>query len=230
MRPSPFHPCRFSTAVPALFLLFLLVAPMSGCRTGNVVSGPAPPTSGNETVLILPFKDLAAIYGEDANIRCPLTGRLFMGGPVPPDMSEVMTARLYELLEEETGFRLISSDELEKTGAARGPNSLASRKELAASGHRAGADVVMIGHMYRFRERVGKKFAVETPASVAFDVHMIRVSDGRLLWTGYLDETQRSLSENLFNIGMFLEREGQWVTAQEMAAKALKYVMRPVLE
>ncbi len=224
------RPCRFSAPVPALFLCLTFLASIIGCRTGHVGSDPAPPTKGNETVLILPFKDLAAIYGENANIRCPLTGRLFMGGPVPSDMSEVLTTRLYELLEENTGYPLIASDELETIGDARSPSVLASRKDLAAAGRRAGADVVMIGHMYRFRERVGKKFAAETPASVAFDVHMVRVADGRLLWTGYLDETQRSLSENLFNIGMFLEREGQWVTAQEMATKALKYVMQPVIK
>lgn len=230
MRPFSFCRRRFSVPVPALLLCLLFLAPMTGCRTGHVVSDPAPPTKGNETVLILPFVDMTVIYGENANIRCPLTGRLFMGGPVPPEMSGVITARLYELLEEETDYKLIAFDELETTGNARPPSARAGLRELAAVGRRAGADVVMIGHMYRFRERVGKKFAAETPASVAFDVHMIRVADGRLLWTGYLDETQKSLSENLFNIGMFLEREGQWVTAREMAVKALQYVMQPVLK
>ncbi len=228
MRRIPIR--SLSAAVSAAFFCLALLTSMPGCRPGHLASDPPPSTSGKEKVLILPFKDLAAIYGENANIRCPLTGQLFMGGPIPADMPSVMTTRLHDILSAETEYSLISAERITEAGEALNPASLASSKDLAAAGRRAGADVVMIGHLYRFRERVGKKFAVETPASVAFDVHMVRVSDGRLLWTGSLDETQHSLSENLFNIGMFLEREGQWVKAQEMATAALKHVLQPVLK
>jgi hypothetical protein len=230
MRRSPHRPRFFPPALPFALLCLALLVSLTGCQPGHVASDPAPPTSGTEKVLILPFKDLAAIYGENANIRCPLTGRLFMGGPIPAAIPGIMTTRLHNLLESETAYGLIPPGRLDQEGDARQPAALASSKDLAVAGRRAGADLVMIGHLYRFRERVGKKFAVETPASVAFDVHLVRVSDGRLLWTGYLDETQHSLSENLFNLEMFLEREGQWVTAQEMATKGLDHVLRPILK
>ncbi len=230
MRRSPHRPRFFPATFPLGLLCLALSISFFGCQTGHVVSDPSPQTSGNEKVLILPFKDMAAIYGENANIRCPLTGRLFMGGPIPAAIPGIMTTRLHDLLATETAYTLVSSDRLHQGGDARQPASLASSKDLAMAGRRAGADLVMIGHLYRFRERVGKKFAVETPASVAFDVHLVRVSDGRLLWTGYLDETQHSLSENLFNLEMFLERDGQWVTAQEMATEGLDHVLKPILK
>lgn len=215
--------------VVALLLCFL-PASLIGCKSSHLTSDPPPPVSGKEKLLILPFKDMAAIYGENANIRCPLTGRLFMGGPVPQDMPEIMTTRLYELLKAETHYALITAHRLPEGVRALNPMSIAGPMEVAATGRRVGAVLVMTGHLYRFRERVGKKFAVESPASVAFDLHLMRVSDGRILWTGALDETQHSLSENLFNLGMFLERDGQWLTAREMAAHALKHVLKPILE
>ncbi|MBW2247657.1 MAG: hypothetical protein JRF62_10810, partial [Deltaproteobacteria bacterium] len=81
-------------------------------------------------------------------------------------------------------------------------------------------------NIFRFRERVGGKYSVDLPASVAFDIHLIRVSDGRLLWNDHFDETQRPLSENLFQLGPFLQRKARWITANEMAVSGLKDVLK----
>ncbi len=80
----------------------------------------------------------------------------------------------------------------------------------------------MVGHIYRFRERIGTRYSVDSPASVAFDIPLISVKNGRILWVDHLDETQRSLSENLFQLGTFLRRKGTWITAEEMAISGLE--------
>ena len=55
---------------------------------------------------------------------------------------------------------------------------------------------------------------------------MIKVKDGCVLWNGRLDETQRSLSENLFRFGTFLKRKGRWVAAEDMAVSAIEDVLK----
>jgi hypothetical protein len=35
------------------------------------------------------------------------------------------------------------------------------------------ADALMVGHVYRFRERVGGGLSAESPASVAFDIYLV---------------------------------------------------------
>jgi len=83
----------------------------------------------------------------------------------------------------------------------------------------------MSGTIYRFRQRVGTSLSVTTPASVAFAMELIRVSDGRAIWSRAFDETQRSLDENLLKLGGFLKRGGGWLTAEELAAFGLNEVM-----
>ena len=83
----------------------------------------------------------------------------------------------------------------------------------------------LVGFVYRFRERVGKGFSAESPASVAFDLNLIRVMDGRTVWSANFDETQQSLGQNLFQLGTFLTRGGRWITAEDMATDGLDKIM-----
>ena len=56
-------------------------------------------------------------------------------------------------------------------------------------------------------------------------MELIRVSDGRTLWSRAFDETQRSLDEHLLKLGSFLKRGGGWLTAEQLASSGLKEVM-----
>ncbi len=89
-------------------------------------------------------------------------------------------------------------------------------------GRALNADAIFAGYIYRFRERVGGEYSVDLPASVAFDIHLIRVEDGRVLWSAHLDETQKPLSDDLFRLGLFLRRKAKWITAKEMAISGLE--------
>jgi hypothetical protein len=88
------------------------------------------------------------------------------------------------------------------------------------------ADGIILGYVYRFRERKGFSLSVEKPASVAFEIHLIRVSDGAIVWRGIFDKTQTSLMENLLQIGSFLKEGGKWVTAKELAAEGMDEVLK----
>ncbi len=214
----------------AVCLILLWTA---GCRTDPAVTDPAPVLHGAKTLLVVPFKDLSKVYGENRNVRCPLSGNVFMAGPVPDRAPETLTRHLRSLLASETDFRLLTAPPeagLEEAAMKQRGGTLAEGRLLTRAGRMAGADLVMAGHIYRYRERVGNGFSVESPASAAFDLHLIRVRDGRLLWTGYLDETQHSLSENLFLFEIFLEREAKWLTVEELALSGLKHVVEPFTE
>jgi hypothetical protein len=84
-----------------------------------------------------------------------------------------------------------------------------------------GADAVLIGQVYRWRDRIGADFGVESPASVAFDLSLVRPSDGAILWRGNYDKTQRSLFENLFDYKTFVKSKGLWLTAEKLAQLGL---------
>ncbi len=94
------------------------------------------------------------------------------------------------------------------------------------AGKRAGADAVLIGHIFRFVDRKGNRASVESPASVAFDLHLIDVDSGKIVWTANFDQTQRPLSDNLLELGSFIKRGASWVTAEELAQGGLEDILR----
>ncbi|MDP2863604.1 MAG: hypothetical protein Q8N95_12505 [Desulfobacterales bacterium] len=210
-------------------LLLSVFLMLPACSAGMVAHESAASPESMKNVLVLPFKDISALYGEENNLRCPVCGKVFLTGNVAEGADVILTKHLISLLKSHTGFKIIYPGEERmlsngfNTGNENRPSEV---KKIAENGQLLGADTVIIGHIYRFRERAGTSYSVESPASVAFDLHFISVPDGRVVWTGHMDETQRPLSENLFEIGSFIKRKGEWVTAGDLAISGLESMLR----
>ena len=93
-------------------------------------------------------------------------------------------------------------------------------------GRELGVYAVVIGGVYRFEQRRGSALGVESPASAAFDAHLVRVADKKVLWSGRFDETQHSLSENALKISSFLKGGAQWVTVERWAEIGVETILR----
>jgi hypothetical protein len=155
----------------------------------------------------------------------PITGAVFWAEPVPEGVAKEMTDILFDKMVERYGYSLVSP------GQARGAFSeiLASDRGLKLDavgmvqeiGKAFGADGVLVGRIYRWQEREGTDYAVSRPASVAFNLLLVRPSDGAILWRGRFDKTQQSLSENLFDMSTFLHGGGRWMTARKLALMGL---------
>jgi hypothetical protein len=87
---------------------------------------------------------------------------------------------------------------------------------------KVGANLVVLGALTRYRQRVGSAWAVETPASVAFQAALVRAGDGAVLTVERFDYTQQALSENLLDLGKFMEAGGRWLTREEILDGALR--------
>ena len=88
------------------------------------------------------------------------------------------------------------------------------------------ADGIVYGYVYRYRERKGLPYAAEKPASVAFEIHLFRVSDSALVWKGRFDKTQTSLMEDVFQASTFLRGGGKWMTAKELAEGGIEDIVK----
>jgi len=209
--------------VVGLFLAFMALC-MLGCAPGPPASAPARTQALHiESVLVLPFKEARQLYGTDRSVRCPVCGAVFEAGPIEVGADTYMTRQLLAFLKGKTPYTLIPSGPAEGIRCemiAQDPG-MSERGLLVEMGKKLQADAVMSGMIYRFRQRIGTSFSVDTPASVALGVHLIRVADNRLIWTGIFDETQHSLSENLLQLRTFVRRGGGWLTAQQLATFGL---------
>ncbi len=218
---------RATVWINIFFLTVILCLP--GCTKNIVVKENVLSTSGEEKILIFPFKNMAAVYGENVNSRCPICGKVFMTGEVAEDSEHMLTEQLFILLKDRKDIQLIPASQSQGVLSdllSEDHKRLSERDLLVETGRVLKADWVLSGYIFRFRERVGGKYSVDLPASVAFDIHLIRVADGRLLWNDHFDETQQPLSENLFQLGSFLKRKAKWITANEMAVSGLKDILK----
>ena len=203
-------------------LLGLLVLIATGCSTTGVKTVTVGSTAGIKSILVLPFDDLTKIYGEAGLIKCPLCDYFFEAGPVPPNAVDWLSERLVGPLGQQATAALITHGRsFDHSEQASSTVMLTERKMVAQAGRSVKADAVLTGYIYRYEERVGTPFAASRPASVAFSIHLIRSADGADVWFGYVDETQQTLSENLFNVALFWQRKGRWVSADEMAEAGL---------
>jgi hypothetical protein len=211
------------------FLLLAAMVFLSGCGTGNMVNKEPVTLSGVKKILIMPIQDMAAVYGENTDVRCPICGKVFTTGTVSRGAAGMLTDQLFMILNKRNDFELIPSGHAQgvMTDLLAGSQKEINERELAVeTGRILHADAVLVGYLYRFKNRIGTEYAVDSSASVAFDLHLIRLKDGRVLWSGGFDETQRPLSDNLFRLGAFLKRKAKWVTAKEMAVSALENMLK----
>ena len=210
-----------------LLKVFLLTGTVffSACGGDNIVSTKPPNLSGIEKILILPFKDMASVFGENMNGRCPVCGKVFTTGEVAQGAADMLTEHLFLLLKDHKDFELIPSSQAQGVLSgllADSKKELQERDLQLEIGRALNADAVFVGYIYRFRERIGTKYSVDSPASVAFDIHLRCVGDGRVLWSAHFDETQQPLSDNLFRLNLFIKRGAKWITAKEMAISGLE--------
>lgn len=217
-----------SHALSRLFLMLvvvvLLVAP-TACRQGPSPVPEKPLLSGRQKMAVLGF--MAALDEQDApqTVLDPLSGEVFSAEPVPSRVVHEMTGMLFDRLASREGHELIPPSQAmgaySSLAYGNADLDLSTAKLIQKVGKALGANLVLVGYIYRWRERQGTDYAVNRAASVAFDLDLVRSSDGSVVWNAKFDKTQRSLLENILDLKTFLSGGGRWMTAKKLASVGL---------
>ncbi len=205
--------------------LALMVIVVGACSSTGPVVRKQGELGDIQKIAILPYINMADLHGMNTGVRSPITGRVFVTGPVTDQADRFLTDQLISRVHKDTDMKTVPSrdaDSILETLERVEGQKLSRRQQVARTGKRLGADGIILGHVYRFRERSGGGMASESPSSVAFDLYLIDCRQERVLWSAFYDYTQQPLSENLGGIGNFFRRGGRWVTAEELASKALE--------
>ena len=80
-----------------------------------------------------------------------------------------------------------------------------------------GATAVLLGKVYRYREREGQALGTLKPASVGYELTLWDGKGTRRLWTARFDETQQPLTADVFNARRYPGGGRRWLTAAELA-------------
>jgi curli biogenesis system outer membrane secretion channel CsgG len=117
-------------------------------------------------------------------------------------------------------WQIVSDSEVREVAQSLPPAVEATR--LQQIGQMVYADAVLTGRVQRYRERVGDEWGAKSPASVAFVLQLVDVRRGDVIWSARFDETQKSLSENIFAIGDISQRGFRWLNAEQLAQEGVK--------
>jgi len=160
--------------------------------------------------------------GEDPGkgAPCPICKGVVLRGEIVPGSQNTLTRLLQQKIESTGTFKVLPPEKVEEAFSQieRRQFELKPLRSFIQLGKTLDMDFIFIGILFRFEERIGSHIGAEKPASVGFDVHLIRLKDEKMVWTGKFDETQRPLSENLLKIGSFVRRKASWLTAEELSS------------
>jgi hypothetical protein len=140
--------------------------------------------------------------------------------PSERQAAEVLTKHMYSALTSLGNWQIVSDAEVQQ--AFESVPDLTGATRLRRIGELVFADAVMIGRVERYRERVGDEWGVKSPASVAFVLDLIDVRRGDVIWSARFDETQKSLSENIFALRDISERGVRWLSAEQLTHEGVK--------
>jgi hypothetical protein len=138
------------------------------------------------------------------------------------------------------GLTQILMRELRERGhtSVRGPDSVQNCREIVLSrelaspdrashywadvARCASADSILVPQLISWREREGGRWGAESPASVALRLVWLDAQEKQVERAFHFQREQASLTENLWQIGSFIRRGGQWVSAEELAAEGIR--------
>jgi hypothetical protein len=177
----------------------------------------APPPD-MQMLAVLPLEAASAPAGDDK------------GAPPSDDAGRAVTAQVYRVLADQTEFRFVAdlavSDVLNTPAVRRGGDVV---ERAVALGKEVGADGVIFGRVFRFNKRVGTEYGASEPASVSFELGLVSVKTGQVVWKGDYDDTQR-LKGNFLNWWMFWSRGPRWVSASELAGTGVDKLFEDMTE
>jgi hypothetical protein len=144
------------------------------------------------------------------------------GGRLPEGLSATAVAELVTRAVSDAiaarGISLIPASDVETAfiGSGTPVPRLNAREAAPLAAKSFGATGVLLGQVFRYREREGQALGAGAPASVAFEVTLHEAPSGFRLWSARFDETQRPLTDNLFNVRRYPGGGSRWLTAAEL--------------
>jgi len=133
--------------------------------------------------------------------------------------AEVMNRLLFQELSSQSNIRFVSEEHLSGLQLTGGENTLAMVKLVGKS---IGCNAILDTRLMRYSERVGGNYSAESPAAVSFDMKLIGIDSGMVIWSAKFDEVQKPVMENLYEWGKAKTRGFTWITAEKLMLEGIR--------
>jgi len=177
-------------------------------------------------IAVISFQPLIPGEKQGNTVICPICGIGYSSGKILKGSEKVVEEVFVDKLHKLKEVELIPLDKVQSVYKRIASESLKGPllNILKKVGRELGADFLAVGYVYRYTEREGYNFSVEHPASVFFEIHLIKTIDGSIIWRGFFDKTQKSLMEDVFQISSFVKGGGKWMTARQLTEQGMNKI------
>ncbi|MBN2514791.1 MAG: hypothetical protein JXC33_02035 [Deltaproteobacteria bacterium] len=225
------NPYNFVKHCFVLLTITIVILLLSGCspRQGTKQAVQSEDALVFQKIAVIPFQNLIPEDPSVTSVRCPICGAFYSTLPYPGNPEKIIeTIFVKKLMAVYAKIDLVSIDRARGAYTRIHADSFNAKPDeiLKKVGEELGVDGIVAGYIFRYRERKGYEYGVEQPASVAFDIHLLRVKDGKFVWKGVFDKTQTSLMENILDVVSFIKGGGKWLTTEQLAEKGMDNVVK----
>ena len=156
----------------------------------------------------------------------PAVAGIDVEGKTSPEMQKtllqgvkVMNRLLSQELSGQENITFVGEDHISGLSLTGGESP---EKIAQMVGRSVNCSAVLETKIMRFKDRIGGKWSVEQPASVAFEFRLIGTDNGNVLWSAKFDEEQIPVMENLYNWSKAKTRGFTWITADELMHEGMQ--------
>jgi len=210
--------------------IFILLTVSAGYSQEQQTASPV--FNASSKIGIIPFfqgkLDINSDTPEDQILTCSIEELCFISEDIMLGADQKLTNFTYAALTQRLGNQILPKDLVtDATSKIRPYQKNATPKSIAVETGRAmGADGVIVGSVWRYKNRVSAKGASDQPTSVAFVVYLLDVPAGNIVWKNSFIKSQTALTEDISNIKLVFKKGVKWMSADELA----KYGVDAVFE
>lgn len=145
--------------------------------------------------------------------------RRLAGTGIDPEQAAALATSFFGDALAAQGVRVIPASDLDLAFTNQGlaPPRRDPRAAAQMAARKFGATSVVLGEVYRWREREGETYGATNAASIGFSMSLYGTEAVRRLWNSRFDHTQRAFSADPLTARKYPGGGSRWLTAAELA-------------
>jgi len=181
-----------------------------------------------EKIGVMPFFKGRRSTDTGETLTCPICELSFKSENIKDVADRAITSYVQEALERRYRDKVIALGEVSRVyqEIPRDDKKDTPRSLAQKAGEALGADLMIVGTVWRYRDRVRDPMGPERGASVAFEMYLIEVPSGRTMWKKRFDETQRPLTEDIRGVKGLIKKGARWLSADELVRYGVEEVFK----
>lgn len=165
----------------------------------------------------------------DDTLSCPINEVCVEDPSIKSNAGPILMRMVHAVLKRRFDQHVVPLDQVRTAytgirldGAKDSPRTMALQM-----GDSLSADLMVVGTVWRYRDRGALQGFPDKPASVAFALYVVESKTGRQIWRGVFDMAQEIVLRDMAKFTKRIKMGLKWLSADELARHGVQEVFRP---